>query len=122
MDIKLFAEITIVVVVIVVGIIQWLKGVWKTMPSLASSLIVPILCMGFSLLAGPAFGWVFWTSLILGGLSWSLAQLCYEIIIQSVPRLVQGAVAKAEARLNESRQEPTAQRMPDQIKIGRAHV
>ena len=96
MDIKLFVVMMFAIVVGVVGIIQWIKGIWKDMPSLVSAIFLPVLSMALALAAVWSFKWPFALFLLLGGLAWAVAQLCYEIIVQSVPQVVQSLVAKAE--------------------------
>jgi hypothetical protein len=96
MDIKLFVVMMFAIVVGVVGIIQWIKGIWKDMPSLVSAIFLPVLSLALALAAVWAFKWPFALFLLLGGLAWAVAQLCYEIIVQSVPQVVQSLVAKAE--------------------------
>ncbi len=96
MDIKLFVVMMFAIVVGTVGIIQWIKGIWKDMPSLVSAIFLPVLSMALALAAVWSFKWPFALFLLLGGLAWAVAQLCYEIIVQSVPQVVQSLVAKAE--------------------------
>ena len=98
MDIKLFVVMMFAIVVGVVGIIQWIKGIWKDMPSLVSAIFLPVLSMALALAAVWSFKWPFALFLLLGGLAWAVAQLCYEIIVQSVPQVVQSLVAKVDER------------------------
>ena len=98
MDIKLFVLVMFAIVVSAVGIIQWIKGVWKGMPSLVASVFLPVLSLSLALVAVVSFGWAFLLFLLLGGLAWAVAQLCYEIIVQSVPQVVQGLASKVEGQ------------------------
>jgi hypothetical protein len=61
-----------------------------------SAIFLPVLSLALALAAVWAFKWPFALFLLLGGLAWAVAQLCYEIIVQSVPQVVQALVAKAE--------------------------
>ena len=115
MDIKLFVVMMFAIVVGVVGIIQWIKGIWKDMPSLVSAIFLPVLSMALALAAVWSFKWPFALFLLLGGLAWAVAQLCYEIIVQSVPQVVQSLVAKAEGVTTTTTQTPTGAEMVTQV-------
>ncbi len=65
--------------VIVVGVMQWAKGILpKTLPTWVYSLMLPIAAIGSGIAAGG-------DNNIFNGLGiWAVAQLGYEIIIQKV--------------------------------------
>jgi hypothetical protein len=98
MDLKLFVLLVFGITVVVVGILQWLKGLWKTVPSWLPAALLPILTLALGWVVAPVVTAVLGLRLLMGGLSWALGQLCYEIIVQSIPALVQGAIDKAEGK------------------------
>ena len=100
MDLKLFALLVFAIAVVTVGILQWLKGLWKTVPSLLLGLLLPVVCIGLGLLVGSVVSPVFGLWLLLGGLAWAVGQLCYELIVQSVPQLVGGLIKKVEDKVD----------------------
>ena len=100
MDLKLFVLAVFAIAVVTVGVLQWLKGLWKKMPSQFAAALLPVICLGLGWAVGPEVSPAFGMWLLLGGLAWAIGQLCYELIVQSIPALVQTAVSKAEGAID----------------------
>lgn len=77
--------------VIVVGIIQWAKNLFKTAPAWAWYLALPLV----SLVAGIARGGELWAWNALG--FWATSQLGYEIIVQGFIGWMRAKVASTPA-------------------------
>lgn len=66
--------------VIVVGIMQWIKGTWKALPSWALSIIA------LAVAIGAAFCQHYASDVYAGLGVWSVSQLAYELILQTVKK------------------------------------
>jgi hypothetical protein len=76
----------------VVGLIQWVKGLLKTVPTWIWAVISVVACVIFAFLIGateaPAIS--IGEMIILALLAIAISQLGYEVIVQGIPALVQG--------------------------------
>lgn len=72
-------EVVVYVAFSAIGILQYLKGIWKQGPTWAWAVIQPVLCIGF---AAAWEGLPSWIS--TGILALALSQIGYETIIQVI--------------------------------------
>lgn len=75
--------------VIVVGVVQWAKGLFPKVPSKLWSIVLPVVS------AGAGFAYSFKTGVIADGVwtslgIWAIAQLGYELIVQTVQQKLKG--------------------------------
>ena len=80
----------------VVGVIQWLKGVWKTAPAVLWAVVSPVACFLLALFFWFTGNLDFAEMMVLGILAVAIAQLAYEVIVQGVPGLVAAVMKMIE--------------------------
>jgi len=78
-------EVVVYVAFSAIGIIQYIKGVWKA-PTWVWALLQPILCIGFAGVWAELPSWV-----STGILALALSQIGYETIIQQVKSRIEKA-------------------------------
>jgi len=102
MDLKLVVLSIVGAAVMVVGLIEWVKGwpAWKKtpLPGWFPSVASPILCLAAGQLVAPlvlpsvALFWLW--GVAIGLLALAVTELAYQIIVQSIPQVLSGIVAK----------------------------
>lgn len=80
-------------------ILQWLKSGPLKISSVVAWVLAPILNIGLALVTvlGVDLGIPFLGFLILGALSWALAQAGYEVLLKHVPVILENYAAKLES-------------------------
>jgi len=96
-NLSLVALAIFAIAVMVVGIMEWIKGWWKKIPQWFPSVASPVFCLILGQVVAPlvllgSLTWVWGIVLSLMGLA--VTELCYQIIVQSIPQIVAGAVSK----------------------------
>jgi hypothetical protein len=81
------------IAIIVVGVIQYLKGIAKNWPSWVWATINAAGCLGVALAECLSGSCNLGSAIILGGLAIAISQLAYEVIVQGVPQLVQAVLS-----------------------------
>jgi hypothetical protein len=85
-----------IIMVATVGLVQWLKGLFKKAPSWVWSITAVLLSFGFSFIGGLSLDLFIGVCVLLGAVSLAISQLCYEIIIQAIPHIAQKAMDKLD--------------------------
>ena len=97
-NLSLIAVAIFAIAVMTVGLIEWVKGWWKRIPQWFPSVASPVLCLVLGQVTAPlvlllgTLTWVWGIVLSLMGLA--VTELCYQMIVQSVPQILQGAIQK----------------------------
>ncbi len=86
----------VAIAVMVVGVIEWFKGWWKKIPQWFPSVASPVFCLVLGQVVAPlvllgTLTWVWGIVLSLMGLA--VTELCYQIIVQSIPQVLQGVLS-----------------------------
>ena len=96
MNIGNFLLLMAIIMVATVGLVQWLKGLLKVVPSWVWSIAAVLLSFGLAFIGGITMDFKIGICALLGAISLALSQLCYEIIIQAIPHIAQKALDKLE--------------------------
>jgi hypothetical protein len=97
-NISLVVLAIVAIAVMVVGLIEWVKGWWKRIPAWFPSVASPVYCLVLGQVVAPlvlvgTLTWVWGIVLSLMGLA--VTELCYQVIVQSIPQLLSNLVAQA---------------------------
>ena len=97
MNLSLVALAIVSIAVMTVGLIEWVKGWWKKIPQWFPSVASPVFCLILGQVVAPlvllgTLTYVWGIVLSLMGLA--VTELCYQLIVQSVPQVLQGVIQK----------------------------
>lgn len=88
----------VAIAVMVVGVIEWFKGWWKKIPSWFPSVASPVFCLVLGQVVAPLvlLGTLTWLwGIVLGLMGLAVTELCYQILVQSIPQVVQAVLSNA---------------------------
>ena len=71
-----------------VGIVQWLKGALKNVPTWVWAIAAAVLCAGLAAATYYISAWI-----LYGAVALSFTQLGYEIIVQGIPEIIKRLMA-----------------------------
>lgn len=98
MNLSLVALAILAIAVMTTGLIEHTKGWWKKMPGWFPSATSPVLNLLLGQLVAPLvlvgvpLQWAW--GIAIGLLGLAVTEFCYQLIIQSIPQILQGAIAK----------------------------
>lgn len=98
MNLSMLILAVIGIAVMVVGSIEWLKGAWKAifkveLAGWVPSVLPPLLCLVFAWITSPLVGLAGLWFLAVALLALAVTELCYQLIVQSIPQAVAGAIS-----------------------------
>mgnify|MGYP001174068567 CR=1 FL=1 len=77
----------VLVAIATVGLVQWLKGILPKAPTWIWAIAAVVLCFGLAALGTLVSRWI-----LLAAVALAAAQLCYELILQGIPKIVGGVL------------------------------
>jgi len=98
MNLSLIALAIFAIAIMVVGLLEHTKGWWKNIPAWFPSVASPVLNLALGQLVAPlvlvgvAASWAW--GIVIGLLALAVTEFCYQLIIQSIPQVLSGLVAK----------------------------
>lgn len=95
MNLSLVIVAVIGIAIMVVGLLEWLKGWWKKIPTWIPSALSPILCLVLGQMAAPLVltGLLWLWGIALALLALAVTELCYQLIVQSIPQTIAGLIS-----------------------------
>jgi hypothetical protein len=96
MNLSLVVLAIFAIAVMTVGLIEWVKGWWKKIPQWFPSVASPVFCLVLGQVVAPLVLdanhiTILW-GVILSLMGLAVTEFCYQIIIQSIPQVVQGLI------------------------------
>jgi len=80
-------EIVLAAAFAAIGVLEFIKGFFKTAPGKAWRILQPVLCLAFAAIALVAPPWI-----MTGVLALALSQIGYDVIIATVKKKIGGGV------------------------------
>jgi hypothetical protein len=96
LNLSLIALAIFAIAIMTVGVLEWVKGWWKKIPSWFPSVGSPVLCLILGQVVAPlvllgvlTYVW----GVVLSLMALAVTELCYQLIVQSIPQVVAGVIA-----------------------------
>lgn len=88
------------IAIMVVGFTEWLKGLWQklfgvTIPGWVPSALPLLACLALAALVAPLVGLLGLWWVAVGLMALAVTELCYQLLVQSIPQVVAGAISAA---------------------------